>query len=108
MQRAGWLRHRITIQKKVITRDGYGDEVIAWSKFAKVWASIEPMRGREYIEGRQAQADVSTKIRIRHRTGVKPYMRVSHESRTYEIESVIDILEKRRAIELMCRELINA
>ena len=37
---AGRLRHRITVQKKSVTRDGFGAEVISWTKHVDAWGSI--------------------------------------------------------------------
>ena len=105
--RAGWLRKRVTIQEKRADRDPFGAERIIWVNVATVWAGVEPLRGREYLEAKQMQADVSTRIRMRYRSGVTPEMRVLYDGRTYEIESVIDVLERGRELNLMCREIVE-
>lgn len=105
--RAGPLRHRVTIQDKSVTQNEYGEEVITWTELVTLWASVEPLRGREFIEVTQWQADVSTRIRTRFYSGVSPEMRAVHDSRTYEIVHVINPLEIPREMELMCREAID-
>ena len=107
--RAGWLRHRVTLKTKSVSRDSFGEEDITWSTTATVWGSVEPLRGREYMEAQQGQADVSHRVTIRYRTGVVPTMRVYLEDgRAFEVESAINRLERDEQIELMCRELVSA
>ena len=103
---AGRLRHRVTIQEKVVTRDTFGEEVITWTDVATVWGSVEPMRGREFMEGRQVEAEVSTRIRIRYfPDGVEPEDRVSYDGRVFDILAVIEVEERHREMQLMCREI---
>ena len=51
---AGKLRHRITIKRKLVTRDSFGEETVTLSAGDAVWASVEPMRGQEFIEAQKA------------------------------------------------------
>lgn len=104
--RSGELRNRITIQQKSVTRDTYGGETVTWTDVATVWAAVEPISGREYFSSQQIQAEVTTRIRIRHKTGITPVMRVSWGTRLYDIISVIEINERNREIHLMCKEVI--
>ena len=106
---AGWLRHRITIQDKQISRKDNGEEDISWADHFSAWASIEPLRGREYLESRQIQADVDTRIRLRHQPDQQPLprMRVEFGSRYFEIVSVANVKEKGAELNLMCRELVE-
>ena len=108
MTNAGWLRHRITIQDKSVARNAYGEEVITWTEVATVWAAVWPIRGREYMEAQQQQADVTHRVMIRYRTDVVPTMRITWGSRTFMIESVIEVRSARRDMELICRELVES
>jgi len=58
---AGRLRHRVTIEEKVESRDAYGGERETWVEYAEVWAEKSPLVGREYLEARQMMAEVTTK-----------------------------------------------
>ena len=72
-------------------------------------AGVEPLRGREYMEAKQGQADVSHRVIVRYRASVVPTMRLYLEDgRGFEVESVINRLERDEQLELMCRELVNA
>ena len=99
--RAGWLRHRLVIQSKSYTPNAYGEPVETWTTTATVWGSVEPLRGTEYLTGRTIAEVVTTKIRIRYRSGIAPEMRV-----TYDIESVVEVKTQKRELELMCSEAI--
>ncbi|SCY25308.1 phage head closure protein [Alkaliphilus peptidifermentans] len=100
----GKLRHRITIQEYQATRDSFGAEVKEWVDIKTVWASIEPLSGREYFSAKQINAEVTTKIRTRYLKGIHPKMRVLFNDRIFEILSVINVEEKKRELELMCKE----
>ena len=100
--RAGTLRQRITIQQKTVTRDAYGAEVITWADVVTDEpAAVLPIRGREYVALKQAQADVTTRFVIRYRSGITPAMRILHGSAVYDITDVINPKEGDRTLELM-------
>lgn len=102
----GDLRHRITIQMAVESSNTFGEVEKTWQDVATVWASIEPLRGREYFDSQQINAEVTTRIRIRYRPGIKPKMRVVYGERIFDIQSVIDVEECHKEIHLMCKEVI--
>ncbi len=100
--RAGRLRHTVTLQSKSVSRDAVGGESITWSTFATVPAEVQPLSGREYVAMRQAQADVSVRVRMRYLSGVNPAMRVQHGSAVYDFLEVIDVAGRARELELLC------
>ena len=104
--RAGNLRQRITIQDKTANRDTFGDEVITWGDWATVWAAVEPLTGREFLDAKMVTAEVTTRIRIRHQDGISPEMRVVFGSKIYDILAVIHVQEREREDHLMCQEII--
>jgi SPP1 family predicted phage head-tail adaptor len=105
--RAGRLRHRVTIQQRAGTQDSYGQEDDDWNDVDTVWAAVEPLRGREFLEARREGAEVTTRIVTRYRSGITPAMRVSYDSRTFDIVSVINVDERDSELQLMCRELVT-
>lgn len=109
MMRAGRLRHRLTFQDKTVSRDGYGAEDITWTDSFTVWGSVEPLMAREYLDQRQQQAEVTHRVRIRYRSGVKPSMRIqfdldSRDAQYLEIESIIEPYVRGTEMQLMCVE----
>lgn len=104
--RAGDLRQRITIQDKSAARDSFGQEEITWVEFDVVWAEVEPLTGREFLDAKMVTAEVTTRIKIRHLDGVSPEMRVVFGAKIYDVLSVLHIKEREREDHLMCREII--
>ncbi len=104
----GRLRHRLKIYDKgTITRNGVGEEIPAYDALvATVWGAVEPLSGREFIEANQVQADVTLRIVIRYRNGIRPEMRVVEGEHTYHIESVLDQRGERRELHLMSHEVL--
>jgi SPP1 family predicted phage head-tail adaptor len=96
----------VIIQQNTPTRDTYGAEVASWSALATVWGAVEPLRGREFFDAQAVNAEVTTRIRIRYRSGVVPTMRVVWGSHTYDILSVVEIETRQRELHLMCKELL--
>jgi len=76
----------------------------SWSTFATVWAEIEPISGREYIEGRQDRGELTHVVTIRYLAGVRPDMRISFEGRYLKIAAVRNPEERDRSLELDCTE----
>ena len=107
MIRAGELRHKIVIQQNTpTTRDSMNVEVDSWADFATVWASIEPIRGKEFWDSQQVNAEITGKIKIRYLAGVISKMRVKYETRIFEIISVINPGEKNSELQLMVKESV--
>lgn len=102
----GKLRHRVTLQESISSKDSFGAEIETWSDTATVWASIEPLSGKEYFAAQQVNAEINTKITIRYRAGVQSTMRLAFQNRQFDILSVINTEEKKLELILMCREVL--
>lgn len=105
---AGRLRHRIEIQNYEMTQDDWGGVIYAWSHWAHVWASVEPLQGREFFAAQALQSQTTVRIRMRYRPGVTSQMRVLFDGRIYDIESVIEPQSRRHALQLMCKTSLAA
>jgi len=104
--RAGKLRHRITLQRNNPTRNFIGDPVPHWEDYATVDAEVCPLKGREFFDAQQVNAELTTRVRLRWLPGVKAEHRVKFNDRILEIASPpINVDERNRELVLMCREL---
>jgi SPP1 family predicted phage head-tail adaptor len=102
---AGLLDRRITIQSATITQNAIGEAISTWSNFATVWASVEPISGREFWAMQQVHAEVTVRIRIRYLAGVLPKMRITGSgSKVFNIEAIINPAERNGHLELLCSE----
>ena len=98
---AGKLNRRVTIEQKSVTRAANGEEIVAWTTVAEVWASVEQLRGREFFAAAQMQDAVDARIVIRYRTGIAREMRARVENgATYDVVGVVETPAKT-FIELM-------
>jgi len=104
--RAGRLRHQVTLQKPVTNQDTYGQDVATWTDVATVWAGVEPLKGREFYDAQQVNAELSVRVVIRYRSDVAATWRVKHGDRAYAIQQPpIDPDMRHRELQLMCSEL---
>ncbi|ENM0054915.1 phage head closure protein [Stenotrophomonas maltophilia] len=86
---AGRLRHRVLIQQQVTTKDSDGVEQTAWVDVATVWASVEPLSAREFIQSGQTQSAVTARITMRYRDGLSPSMRLVHRGEIFNIAGLL-------------------
>ncbi len=110
--RAGLLRHKTVITKPTgnSALDDLGFAASTSSEHATVWASIEPLRGREFVEARQLHATVSHKIRFRAADAIIDDVRPStamwltYNSRKFEFLEVRMIDEREVMFECLAGE----
>lgn len=101
------LIHRIRIDMRVKIE---GREVTyTWAPLAglpdgKVWAEVSPLRGREFFAAAQAQSEITTRFRIRYRTGIDETMRITWRGVFYDIKAPpIEVMGGREWIDLMAK-----
>ena len=102
--RPGWLNKRVTIEQKSVTRAANGEEIVAWVPHATpVWASILPLRGREFFAAAQMQGAADIKVTIRYRPTVARDMRIVHQTPVMDIVAEpINVKSMNEWTELMC------
>ena len=98
----------ITIQSPVESVNTLGERVITWSDVDMVHAAVEPIRGREFFAAEQVQAEFSHRVVMRYRDGMTTRMRVLHLGRVLQINTIIDVDERHKELQMMCREMPNA
>jgi SPP1 family predicted phage head-tail adaptor len=98
--RAGRLDRRVTIQSRTLTRNDYGEQIETWADDDTVWGERFDLRGREFFTARQVSADVTTRFRLRYRTGLTVLHRLVCEDVTYDIHQVSEI-GRRQGLEIL-------
>lgn len=99
---SGRLRHLVRIEEYVDVLDTSGEPVRGeqgefikeWAEVATVWAAIEPLSAREFIQSAAMQSQVTARITIRQRDGLNAAMRLVHvvngaDGKVYDIEGVL-------------------
>lgn len=100
----GELRHRITFQEPIKMPDGYKGHTVIWQDVITLWASIEPLSGREYFYAHQIKAEITHRVKTRYGINVTTEMRIKYGERHFKIESILDIGERHELLEMLCRE----
>ena len=105
--RAGLLRNRITIQTNAQTVDSFGDLIAGWTDlYAGVPATVTPQSGKEGSTNDETTSEVTHKITLRYLPNITTKHRVYYDSRSMDIQSVINTQERSRTLVLMCVERV--
>ena len=105
---AGRLRHRVTFQAKVPTRDTHGGEVPNWADQFTVWGRVEFLEllsMKEFFAARQIHARADARITVRYRTGIDSDMRVTWDGHTFEIVAPPIQDATKRELAIICQEV---
>lgn len=103
--RSGNLKHKIIIQTYLETQDEFGEVVKGWSDFKTAYASITPLSAKEFFKA-GTHNEVTHKIELRYLKDIKPKMRVLYGVREFSIESVINVREANKTLQLICTEVV--
>lgn len=105
--RSAALRHLVALQSPTGSRDSVGGQVTSWTTEATVYASVEPLSGREAWLAAQTQAETTHKICLRYSSNLADLdasWRVLWGLRVFEIEARLNVAERNRELELRCVE----
>ena len=102
--RVGELRKRVTVQTETQSTDGAGGYILGWTTFANVWANIKPLTGREIFVASHLEGHVTHHVQMRYLSGVTSDMRLSYNSRLFNIQAVLNTDERNQWTELLVEE----
>ena len=103
----GKLRHQVEILKPVISKDTLGQEIESWEVQHSVWASIEPLSGKEYFSAKQVNSEATIKLTIRYVESLLPHWVVQFGQCIFNIEAIINLEERNRYLQLLCSEKVG-
>jgi len=104
MSLANRMDKRVVFLRRTGEKDEYGAPLDNWEEVTTVWASIEPLRGREFFAAQAEQSEVTTRIRIRYREDIDRTMIARYGSQDFEILYPIHPKLDKRELQLMCKE----
>jgi SPP1 family predicted phage head-tail adaptor len=109
--KAGLLRQRITFQRRTSALNEYREAKDSWRTLVSVWASVEPISGREFFTAMQVQSDITTRIKCRYSSvvaGIKTQDRILHGKTVYDIRHPpIDVDMRHREMQFMCTQHVG-
>ena len=105
---AGKLRHRITIQTRTDTQDGFGQPVASWVNLVtNEPAEKRDLSGRELIAAQAVHSETTTEFVIRYRSGFDSKARVMFDGDVWTLNAVLDPDGRRRMLRLHCSRGVN-
>ena len=116
--RAGDLRRRVLLQKRIVTQDTFGQQVTNWIDFLSgVPSDIQPLSGRELIAAQAVNAEVTHQIVVRyHPLLVDPiqnaalrivYAPAAGVLRYFNVQSATNVDERNKQITFLAIEGLN-
>ncbi len=115
-------QHLATIQYSEETSDAFRGLVGEWTDLCSpVYVQFMPIAGREYFQAQQVEAQTTHRVRLHYRSDVLPKMRLrmakpgiedldeadDNHHRIFQIDSVINVNEANRELELMVTEQVG-
>ena len=100
---SGSLNQRVTIQRRVVGEDAAGQPSTSWVDVVTVYASVLPLRGRDFLAAAQNQASFDAKVTLRFGADVLAGDRLLWGAQVLDIVGhPINVGGRRVALELMC------
>jgi len=103
--RAGRRNKKIQIRGFVQAKDEFGQPVKTPFTVATVWASINPLTGRETWIAEKYSAELDTKIEIRWRTDIREDYHIKHGKSFYKIEYIVNPEMANRDLIIACKKV---
>lgn len=101
---SGKLRHLIIIKAPLVTTSPSGEPLTQWQEFARAYAKIKPVSGKEYFAAGQDKASITHQISTRFIKGVNAQMEIHFNGRRFNIKSVANLFERNSELEIMAVE----
>ena len=76
-------------------------------KLKTVWASFNPVRGREYYDAQKLREEITYKCYIRYLPGITADMYIKYKDKDYNITSVINVNNEDKMLEIYCVENVK-
>lgn len=101
---AGDKDQLVTIERRATGQDGRGQVSGAWqTHLTNLWASVRPLRGREWLAAGQEQATAEMVVGLDFRTDIVRTDRVVWNGKPFDIVGEpIDVDGQHHTLELMC------
>lgn len=105
MMNPGKYRNRVTIQSYGKVPDGGGGWQEEWYDDGQAWAHVNPMQGNKRYIAQQVNSEISHEVYMRYRD-ITRSQRLKHRGRILEIESIIDVDERKKELLITCKEVV--
>lgn len=100
----GKLRHRIAILTPTLGTEADSTPEETMSAGSTVWGSIMPTAGLERFSEANVNGEVTHQITVRHTTEITRKSRLTNDSRTFEVVSLINPGERDKMLIILAKE----
>lgn len=107
--RAGQLRHRLIVERPVVTEAPDGSQVVTYAPAYEdpVWGRIEPLRMTEQLIAAQVDARMTHRITLRYLPLPPTYrLREQGTGRIFEPTGIKNMDERNRELQIMAIEQV--
>jgi len=95
----------VNFQTKSMVGKGV-DRTEAWATTYTEWVFIRPISASEIIKSNREEMAVTHRVKMDYRSGITRALKIVWGSREFDIESVININESNREIEILATEIL--
>lgn len=81
-----------------------GQNIQKLTPYKTVWASVEPVSGKEYLEVQRVKNELTHRIYTRYFPGINSDMVINFRGRKLNILSTINNMEENEMLLFMCKE----
>lgn len=104
------MRHRVTLQTRDKGRNTAGEVTETWTDQITVYASVEPMRGREFFGAERFANEITTVIKMRYQPRVTEAWRAKRDTpsmgiEVYGILAIVRPYAIKREMWLFCKQM---
>lgn len=103
----GRLNKRITLQRYLEQENEIGQTIVSLTDFKTVWASVEPISGKEYTDADRNNNQLTYRIYIRYIENVNTDMIVDYKGIKFKITACINPRMSNELIQLVCVEQVD-
>jgi SPP1 family predicted phage head-tail adaptor len=103
---AGKLRKQVSIEGVTRIPDGGGGYIETPIETPLIWASVEPLSGREQLIAMQTGMLRPYRFQLRYLPDTSSMLRVKYDGRTFDVKSVVDPDERHRELVLLAEEIV--
>lgn len=102
--RIGALRHRVTLEREVLTPGAAGSFARSWAQLGAAWAEIAPRKSAPAVESGRSLRRTRYQIRLRARPGLEHTDRICLGQRIFAVRGVVEGDATRRFLLFDCEE----
>jgi SPP1 family predicted phage head-tail adaptor len=105
--RAGELRERITLQRRVagVASLAWGESDAAqWEDVCMVSAAVYPLSARERLQAGSIQTEADYRLRLRFNPSINSQHRIRWKQQILDIKAVIDVAGRHRELEILAQQ----